>query len=36
MEFKDKLIDRAALVAGRLARKYGFTDMDGTQPLWGY
>jgi NAD(P)-dependent dehydrogenase (short-subunit alcohol dehydrogenase family) len=25
-----------ALVSGRLAREYGFTDMDGTQPLWCY
>ena len=25
-----------ALVSGRLAREYGFTDMDGTQPVWCY
>ena len=25
-----------ALVSGRLAREYGFTDIDGTQPLWCY
>lgn len=24
------------LVSGRLAREYGFTDIDGTQPLWCY
>ena len=23
-----------ALVSGRLAREYGFTDLDGTQPIW--
>lgn len=25
-----------ALVSGRLARDYGFTDIDGTQPVWLY
>lgn len=25
-----------ALVSGRLAREYGFTDVDGTQPIWHY
>jgi len=25
-----------ALVSGRLAREYGFTDVDGTQPVWCY
>lgn len=25
-----------ALVSGRLAREYGFTDIDGTQPIWAY
>jgi NAD(P)-dependent dehydrogenase (short-subunit alcohol dehydrogenase family) len=25
-----------ALVSGRLAREYGFTDVDGTQPIWAY
>ncbi len=25
-----------ALVSGKLAREYGFTDMDGTQPVWVY
>ncbi len=25
-----------AHVSGRLAREYGFTDIDGTQPLWHY
>jgi NAD(P)-dependent dehydrogenase (short-subunit alcohol dehydrogenase family) len=25
-----------ALVSGRLAREYGFTDIDGTQPMWCY
>lgn len=25
-----------ALVSGKLAREYGFTDMDGTQPVWCY
>ncbi|MBI1928647.1 SDR family NAD(P)-dependent oxidoreductase [Candidatus Poribacteria bacterium] len=25
-----------ALVSGRLARDYGFTDIDGTQPVWCY
>jgi hypothetical protein len=25
-----------ALVSGRLAREYEFTDMDGTQPIWSY
>jgi NAD(P)-dependent dehydrogenase (short-subunit alcohol dehydrogenase family) len=25
-----------ALVSGRLAREYGFTDVDGTQPIWCY
>jgi len=25
-----------ALMSGRLAREYGFTDIDGTQPLWCY
>ncbi|HLO14697.1 MAG TPA: SDR family oxidoreductase [Anaerolineales bacterium] len=25
-----------ALVSGKLAREYGFTDMDGTQPIWCY
>jgi NAD(P)-dependent dehydrogenase (short-subunit alcohol dehydrogenase family) len=25
-----------SLVSGRLAREYGFTDIDGTQPLWCY
>jgi len=23
-----------ALVSGRLAREYGFTDSDGSQPIW--
>jgi NAD(P)-dependent dehydrogenase (short-subunit alcohol dehydrogenase family) len=25
-----------ALVSGKLAREYGFTDIDGTQPMWCY
>jgi NAD(P)-dependent dehydrogenase (short-subunit alcohol dehydrogenase family) len=25
-----------ALLSGKLAREYGFTDMDGTQPVWCY
>jgi NAD(P)-dependent dehydrogenase (short-subunit alcohol dehydrogenase family) len=25
-----------ALVSGKLAREYGFTDVDGTQPIWCY
>jgi hypothetical protein len=25
-----------ALDSGRLAREYGFTDIDGTQPVWCY
>jgi hypothetical protein len=25
-----------ALVSGKLAREYGFTDMDGTEPIWCY
>lgn len=25
-----------ALISGKLAREYGFTDMDGTQPMWCY
>ncbi len=25
-----------ALVSGKLAREYGFTDIDGTQPVWCY
>jgi NAD(P)-dependent dehydrogenase (short-subunit alcohol dehydrogenase family) len=25
-----------ALVSGKLAREYGFTDIDGTQPIWHY
>lgn len=25
-----------ALLSGRLAREYGFTDVDGTQPIWLY
>ena len=25
-----------ALVSGKLARDYGFTDIDGTQPIWHY
>ena len=25
-----------ALVSGKVARDYGFTDMDGTQPIWPY
>lgn len=25
-----------SLVSGKLAREYGFTDMDGTQPIWCY
>ena len=25
-----------ALVSGKLAREYGFTDIDGTQPIWPY
>jgi len=25
-----------ALISGRLAREYGFTDVDGTQPMWSY
>jgi NAD(P)-dependent dehydrogenase (short-subunit alcohol dehydrogenase family) len=25
-----------ALISGRLAREYGFTDVDGTQPVWCY
>ncbi len=25
-----------ALVSGKLAREYGFTDVDGTQPIWAY
>jgi hypothetical protein len=25
-----------ALVSGRLAREYRFTDVDGTQPVWCY
>ena len=25
-----------ALVSGKLAREYGFTDVDGSQPVWCY
>ncbi len=25
-----------SLVSGKLAREYGFTDLDGTQPIWSY
>jgi len=25
-----------ALISGRLAREYGFTDIDGTQSVWCY
>lgn len=25
-----------ALISGKLAREYGFTDIDGTQPIWAY
>jgi len=25
-----------ALVSGKLAREYGFTDIDGSQPVWAY
>ena len=25
-----------ALVSGKPAREYGFTDVDGTQPIWAY
>ena len=25
-----------ALVSGKLAREFGFTDIDGTQPIWSY
>lgn len=25
-----------ALVSGKLAREYNFTDVDGTQPIWCY
>ncbi len=25
-----------ALISGKLAREYGFTDVDGSQPLWSY
>ncbi|HLO33237.1 MAG TPA: SDR family oxidoreductase [Anaerolineales bacterium] len=25
-----------SLVSGKLAREYGFTDVDGTQPIWSY
>ncbi len=25
-----------ALASGKLAREYGFTDVDGTQPIWAY
>jgi hypothetical protein len=25
-----------SLVSGKLAREYGFTDVDGTQPVWCY
>jgi hypothetical protein len=25
-----------ALLSGKLAREYGFTDVDGTQPVWLY
>jgi hypothetical protein len=25
-----------SLVSGKLAREYGFTDIDGTQPVWCY
>ena len=25
-----------ALISGRLAREYGFVDVDGTQPMWAY
>jgi NAD(P)-dependent dehydrogenase (short-subunit alcohol dehydrogenase family) len=25
-----------ALISGRLAREYGFLDVDGTQPMWAY
>jgi len=25
-----------ALISGKLAREYGFTDVDGTQPMWCY
>lgn len=25
-----------ALISGKLAREYGFTDEDGTQPIWAY
>jgi NAD(P)-dependent dehydrogenase (short-subunit alcohol dehydrogenase family) len=33
-----KILQRSgqALVSGRLAREYGFTDIDGTQPIWCY
>lgn len=33
-----KIINKSgqALVSGKLAREYGFTDMDGTQPVWLY
>ena len=24
------------LLSGKLAREYGFTDVDGTQPFWAY
>ncbi len=29
MEFASKL-------KGKLAREYGFTDVDGSQPVWSY
>jgi hypothetical protein len=25
-----------AFLSGKLAREYGFTDLDGTQPVWTY
>lgn len=33
-----KIMDKSgqALISGRLAREYGFTDVDGTQPVWYY
>jgi NAD(P)-dependent dehydrogenase (short-subunit alcohol dehydrogenase family) len=33
-----KIMNRSgqALVSGKLAREYGFTDIDGTQPIWCY
>ena len=34
MEFTHKLEEKVSFDSGILAREYGFTGIDGTQPVW--